>query len=239
MRARHRLSKLLLRHGIVYSGGKPWTGAHEPGCAPQRASPAPGLQLAFDTAYETVLATLARRDRLDAAITAMAADSEFTPVVRRLGCLRGVVDADRVRAGGRDRRLAPVHRHTRSAPTSGLVPTESSSGRLPRRRARSPRPATATPAGCWSRPPGTTARPTAPGASCAAAGTAPPRPPAPAVTRATGACTPAGQRSTPARSGPSSPTSPSPASWPAGAGPGRPRRLTTFCPETSGHGPGW
>lgn len=26
MRARHRLSKLLLRQGIVYSGGKPWTG---------------------------------------------------------------------------------------------------------------------------------------------------------------------------------------------------------------------
>jgi transposase len=40
-------------------------------------------------AYDTVLATVARRDRLDAAITAMAADSEFT-VVTRLGCLRGV-----------------------------------------------------------------------------------------------------------------------------------------------------
>ncbi len=32
----------------------------------------------------------ARRDRLDAAIAAMAADSEFTPVVHRLGCLRGI-----------------------------------------------------------------------------------------------------------------------------------------------------
>jgi transposase len=29
MRARHRLSKLLLRHGIVYSGGKAWTGIHD------------------------------------------------------------------------------------------------------------------------------------------------------------------------------------------------------------------
>ena len=29
MRARHRLSKLLLRQGIVYSGGKAWTGAHD------------------------------------------------------------------------------------------------------------------------------------------------------------------------------------------------------------------
>jgi len=29
MAARHRLSKLLLRQGIVYSGGKPWTGIHD------------------------------------------------------------------------------------------------------------------------------------------------------------------------------------------------------------------
>jgi transposase len=29
MRARHRLSKLLLRHGIVYSGGRAWTGKHD------------------------------------------------------------------------------------------------------------------------------------------------------------------------------------------------------------------
>ena len=29
MRARHRLSKLLLRQGIVYSGGHAWTGTHD------------------------------------------------------------------------------------------------------------------------------------------------------------------------------------------------------------------
>ena len=29
MSARHRVSKLLLRQGIIYSGGKPWTGKHE------------------------------------------------------------------------------------------------------------------------------------------------------------------------------------------------------------------
>ena len=29
MRARHRLSKLLLRHGIVYYGGQAWTGKHD------------------------------------------------------------------------------------------------------------------------------------------------------------------------------------------------------------------
>ena len=37
-----------------------------------------------------MVAGVHRRDRLDEAIAAMAADSEFTPVVARLCCLRGV-----------------------------------------------------------------------------------------------------------------------------------------------------
>jgi hypothetical protein len=46
--------------------------------------------VAFDSGYETVLAVNARRSRLDVVIEELAADSEFTPVVRRLGCLRGI-----------------------------------------------------------------------------------------------------------------------------------------------------
>ncbi len=92
MRARHRLSKLLLRHGIVYNGGDAWTGKHDTWlrreALPQLTSNT--TRLAFDSDYEAVLAVKARRDRLDTAIEEMAADSEFTPVVRRLGCLRGV-----------------------------------------------------------------------------------------------------------------------------------------------------
>jgi len=64
MSARHRLSKLLLRQGIVYYGGKPWTGVHEQWLRVQRRSQVfslPGLGLAFDIAYDTLLATLARR----------------------------------------------------------------------------------------------------------------------------------------------------------------------------------
>jgi transposase len=92
MRARHRLSKLLLRHGIVYYDGDAWTGKHDAWlrheALPQLSDRA--TRLAFDSDYDTVLVTKARRDRLDAAIGEMAADSEFTPLVRRLGCLRGV-----------------------------------------------------------------------------------------------------------------------------------------------------
>ncbi len=50
----------------------------------------PGRQLAYDTVLDTMLATTDRRDRLGTAIAEMAADSEYTPVVTRLGCLRGV-----------------------------------------------------------------------------------------------------------------------------------------------------
>jgi transposase len=89
MRARHRLSKLLLRQGIVWTGGQAWTDRHDVWLRSQRFD-LPGRQLAFDAAYETMTLTLDRRNRLDAAITAMAEDGEYTDVVRRLGCLRGI-----------------------------------------------------------------------------------------------------------------------------------------------------
>jgi transposase len=89
MSARHRVSKLLLRNGIVYCGGQPWTCRHDQWLRSQRFAP-PSTQLAFDTAYDAMLGTVGRRDRLDAAITTMAAGSEYAPVVTRLGCLRGI-----------------------------------------------------------------------------------------------------------------------------------------------------
>lgn len=89
MRARHRLSKMLLRQGIVYTGGNPWTGVHDVWLRAQRFD-LTGQQLAYESAYETVTLTTTRRDRLDKAITTMAADSKYTAVTRRLCCLRGV-----------------------------------------------------------------------------------------------------------------------------------------------------
>jgi transposase len=126
MSARHRVSKLLLRQGIVYYQGKAWTGAHDRWLR-SRSFTLPGLQLAYDIAYDTMLTTLARRDRLDEAITAMAADSRFTPVVTRLGCLRGI---STLTAFGLAVEIGDWHRldgRTIGA-YLGLVPTESSSG---------------------------------------------------------------------------------------------------------------
>ncbi|MUN64988.1 IS110 family transposase [Kocuria sediminis] len=126
MRARHRVSKLLLRHGIVYTDGAAWTGAHHAWLARQHLG-TPATRMAFDAEHETVLATLARRNRLDAAITAMAVDSEFTPVVHRLCCLRGV---STLTGFGLAVEIGDWHRFTGNTIGSfvGLVPSEHSSG---------------------------------------------------------------------------------------------------------------
>jgi transposase len=89
MSARHRVSELLLRQGIVYSGGKAWTARHATWLRAQRFEQR-ALQPAYEAAYETMELTLARRDRLDAATAEMATDSECTGVVDGLGCPRGV-----------------------------------------------------------------------------------------------------------------------------------------------------
>jgi transposase len=126
MRARHRLSKLLLRQGIVYSGGQAWTGAHDAWLRRQHFDAA-ATRLAFESDYDAVLAVKARRDRLDAAITAMAADSEFTPIVHRLGCLRGV---STLTAFALAVEVGDWRRFTGNTIGSfvGLVPSEYSSG---------------------------------------------------------------------------------------------------------------
>ena len=129
MRTRHRVSKLLLRHGIVYYGGKAWTAKHD---AWLRHDAAPALtsratRLAFESDYETVLAVEARRNRLDAAIAEMAAESEFTALVHRLGCLRGVSTLTGFALAVE---IGNWHRFTGNTIGSfvGLVPSEHSSG---------------------------------------------------------------------------------------------------------------
>ena len=125
MRARHRLSKLLLRQGLVWENSA-WTGAHEVWLRSQRFDRV-GVQLAFDEAFDAVLSVHARRDRLDAAIVEMAATSAFAPVVDRLCCLRGV---GTLTGFGLAVEIGDWHRFTGSAIGSylGLMPTESSSG---------------------------------------------------------------------------------------------------------------
>jgi len=114
------------RVGIVYSGGQAWTGRHD-GWLRQQHLPVAAARLAFDSDYDAVLTVAARRDRLDAAITAMAAGSEFTEVTRRLGCLRGVSTLTGFALAVE---IGDWSRFTGATIGSyvGLVPTEYSSG---------------------------------------------------------------------------------------------------------------
>ena len=129
MRARHRLSKLLLRHGIVYQRGAAWTGAHDAWlrreALPQLSSPA--TRMAFDSDYDAVLTVKARRDRLDAAIEEMAAQSDTAPLVHRLGCLRGISTLTGFALAVE---IGDWHRFTGATVASfvGLTPSEYSSG---------------------------------------------------------------------------------------------------------------
>jgi len=125
MRARHRLSKLLLRHGLVYDGSA-WTQAHDAWLHRQRFPSRP-LALAFDECYGAVLQTKTRRDALDAAIGEIACEPSFAEVVGRLVCLRGVSTltalALTVELGDWQR-----FRPQSLGPFLGLTPSEDSTG---------------------------------------------------------------------------------------------------------------
>jgi transposase len=125
MRARHRVSKLLLGQGLVWDAGA-WTAAHEQWPA-SIALEAVGLQIAYDEAREAVWATHARRDRLDTAIGVMAGQEPWAPVVGRLGCLRGICTLTALALAVQ---IGRWDRFTGSTIGSylGLVPSEASTG---------------------------------------------------------------------------------------------------------------
>jgi transposase len=126
MGARHRMSKLLLRHGFVYSDGAAWTDKHDRWVRSHRGGDL-AFMTAFDASYEAVVQTVTRRDRLDKAIGLMAADSQFTPLVNRLGCLRGIGTLTGFALAVE---ITGWHRFTGNTIGAflGLVPSEYSSG---------------------------------------------------------------------------------------------------------------
>lgn len=125
MRARHRLSKLLLRHGVVYDASA-WTLAHDAWMRRQQFESGP-LRLAFDESYAAMLQAKTRRDTLDRAISELAAEPPFVDVVGRLVCLRGIATltalALTVEIGDWSR-----FRPEALGPFLGLTPSEDSTG---------------------------------------------------------------------------------------------------------------
>lgn len=125
MRARHRLSKLLLRHGLVYDASA-WTLAHDAWLRRQRFQSRP-LQLALEESYAAAVHAKTRRDALDQAIAELAAEPPFAEVVGKLCCLRGV---STLTALGLTVELGDWTRFRPESlgPFLGLTPSEDSTG---------------------------------------------------------------------------------------------------------------
>lgn len=125
MRARHRLSKMLLRYERVYPGTA-WTLTHDRWLRSQHLEHAAAHAALVDY-YEAALQARLRRDRLDAAITELAQQPELAPVVNRLMCLRGV---STLTAVGLTVEIGDWHRLSGAniGAYLGLTPTESQSG---------------------------------------------------------------------------------------------------------------
>ena len=127
MRARHLLSKFLLRKGIVYPGKAAWTKARRewlgrPGFADPCGRPA------FGECLESVRSPGLRRARPDRAMEERAAGEDMAPAVSALRRVRGIpaVTAFSIAAEIGDFSRFPDARSFMSF--VGLVPSESSSG---------------------------------------------------------------------------------------------------------------
>jgi transposase len=128
MSARHRISKLLLRRGVVWGGpGDAWAQRHLQWLS-TIAFDQPLVEVVFGEylAHHEVL--LARRDRLDGLIAEQSLRGPWAPMVARLRCLRGV---DTLTAVGLVAEIGDItaFAHPKQlASYLGLVPSEQSSG---------------------------------------------------------------------------------------------------------------
>jgi transposase len=129
MAARHRISKLLLRRGRLYTGpGDPWE-------SPRHAAWLGGIDLGDPLARRVLgeyLAChevlLARRQRLDALIAEQALDEQWAGVVARLRCLRGIDTLTAVGLLAEIGDFAAFAHPKQLASFLGLVPSEQSTG---------------------------------------------------------------------------------------------------------------
>ncbi len=127
MRARQRLSKLLLRHDIVYDDTlSTWTQAHR---AWLRAQDLGGGAQATLLDYIGGIDTLElRRDTLERTITELVPSSPYAQTVARLRCLRGIDTLSAVGLAAEIGDFTRFDRPGRLMSYVGLVPSESSSG---------------------------------------------------------------------------------------------------------------
>ncbi len=127
MRARHRLSKLLLGHGIRFDDGRAWTERHRDWLASIELD-WPAAQVTPLDARGAIDALAHRRDTLEREILALLPGCPWQLQVARLRCLRGI---DTLTAVGLCSEVGDFARFARAEQLMsyvGLVPSESSSG---------------------------------------------------------------------------------------------------------------
>jgi transposase len=127
MRCRHRLSKLLLRHGIRFDDGAAWTERHRQWLATVTLDWAAAQATLLD-ARGAIDALAHRRDALEREIVAMLPSSPWVVQVGRLRCLRGL---DTLSAVGLCAEIGDFERFARAEQLMsyvGLVPCENTAG---------------------------------------------------------------------------------------------------------------
>src|SRR4051795_3289472 len=128
MRARHRMGKLLLRHGVRYDGaGDNWTQRHR-GWLGHVELPDRGAQVTLLDYLGAIDALVVRRDALEQAITELVPGSPWAITVARLRCLRGI---DTLSAVGLCAEIGDFERFAKAGQLMsylGLTPSEDTSG---------------------------------------------------------------------------------------------------------------
>jgi transposase len=127
MRARHRLSKLLLRHGIRFDDGNAWTDRHRQWLSTVLLQ-WPAAQTTLLDARGAIDALAVRRDSLEREIVGLLPSSPWTVQVGRLRCLRGV---DTLTAVGLCAEIGDFERFAHAEQLMsyvGVVPSEATTG---------------------------------------------------------------------------------------------------------------
>jgi transposase len=134
MRARQRLSKLLLRHGILYEdSASTWTQRHR--CWLRSQDLGGGAQATLLDYLGAVDTLELRRGQLERTISELVRGSSCEQTVARLRCLRGI---DTLSAAGLAAEIGDFQRFPRPGQLMsylGLVPSEHSSGETRRQGA--------------------------------------------------------------------------------------------------------
>jgi transposase len=128
LRARHRLSKFLLRHGRRFTGTKrAWSRAHDVWLRAQ-TWPLPALQQTHDAYLRAVDEARGRLQAVDADLQACLTLEPLATRAHRLRCFRGIDDltALTIAAELSDPRRFPTARSVMAY--VGLIPSEHSSG---------------------------------------------------------------------------------------------------------------